>query len=48
MPPSRYTMLHPDARLSDDERRQLIAALEAMNDREDDGDRHGGDRDRDS
>ena len=36
MPPSRYTLLHPDARLSDEEKRQLIAALEAM---ERDGDR---------
>ena len=47
MPPSRYTMLHPDARLSDAGRRQLIVALEAMDDREDDGDRHGGDGDQD-
>lgn len=30
MPPDRYVMLHPDARLSDAERRQLIAVLSAM------------------
>lgn len=30
MPPQRYTMLHPDARLSEAERRRLIAALETM------------------
>lgn len=35
MPPRRYTLLHPDARLSDAERRELVAALEAMDD--DDG-----------
>ncbi len=35
MPPDRYVRLHPDARLSADERRALIAALEAM-------DEHGG------
>jgi hypothetical protein len=37
MPPDRYLRLHPDARLSDEERQTLVAALEAM---EDDG---GGD-----
>lgn len=30
MPPSRYVLLHPEARLSDAERRELLAALEAM------------------
>jgi hypothetical protein len=43
MPPSQYTLLHPDARLSDEEQAELIAALEAMDDeRGDDG--GGGDR----
>jgi hypothetical protein len=32
MPPRRYTLLHPDARLSDDEEEELIAALDAMHD----------------
>jgi hypothetical protein len=32
MPPARYTALHRSARLSDDERRLLVAALEAMDD----------------
>jgi Haem-binding domain len=31
MPPRRYKLLHPEARLSDDEADQLIAALDAMN-----------------
>ena len=35
MPPSRYTILHPEARLSDDEERELIAALTAIDERED-------------
>lgn len=30
MPPSRYTRLHPGASLTDDERRQLVDALRAM------------------
>ena len=30
MPPSQYLPLHPDARLSDEEEAQLVAALEAM------------------
>jgi hypothetical protein len=41
MPPSRYTRLHPDAELSDEEREQLAAALEAMDER-----REGGDEER--
>jgi hypothetical protein len=31
MPPRRFKLLHPEARLSDDEADQLIAALDAMN-----------------
>ena len=30
MPPRQYQLLHPDARLSDEERRRLVAALEAL------------------
>jgi hypothetical protein len=30
MPPREYTWMHPDARLSDDERALLVAALTAM------------------
>ena len=30
MPPSRYRLMHPGARLSDDEKAKLIAALEEM------------------
>jgi hypothetical protein len=30
MPPGQYTVLHPDARLSDTEKQTLIAALEQM------------------
>ncbi len=30
MPPTRYTLLHPAARLDDEEERTLVAALEAM------------------
>jgi hypothetical protein len=30
MPPDRYTRLHPDAKLSDEEVATLVAALEAM------------------
>lgn len=40
MPPRRYRLLHPDARLSPDERRSLISAFEAMDDARD-GDRDG-------
>ena len=32
MPPRQYELIHPDARLSDDERAELVAALEAMDD----------------
>ena len=32
MPPRQYTWAHADARLSDDQERRLIAALEAMDD----------------
>lgn len=32
MPPRRYTLIHPDARLSDDDKAELIAALDAMHD----------------
>jgi Haem-binding domain len=30
MPPSQYTLIHRDAQLSDDERQELIAALQEM------------------
>ena len=30
MPPRQYQLLHPDARLSDEERRRLVTALEAL------------------
>ena len=44
MPPRRYTLLHPEARLSDEEVAQLIAALDAMADsRSDNSGRGGGD-----
>lgn len=43
MPPSRYTLLHPGARLSDAERQLLIEALETMEDAEDDDDDSGRD-----
>ncbi len=42
MPPGRYTVLHPDARLTDDQERTLMAALEAM----DEGGRRGRNRGR--
>ncbi len=42
MPPGRYTLLHPGARLSDAERAELVAAFEAMDDL-DDGGGGGGD-----
>jgi hypothetical protein len=41
MPPSQYLPLHPDARLSDEEERTLVEALEDMEDGR--GDDHGGD-----
>ena len=44
MPPDRYVRLHPDARLSAAERAVLIAALETMDEADDDG----GDRDDDN
>ena len=43
MPPRNYTLLHPDARLSDDERAALIRELEAL---EGDEDRSGSNRGR--
>jgi hypothetical protein len=43
MPPSRYTPLHPDARLSAEEKDVLVAALRAL----DGGDHGNGDRDDD-
>ena len=50
MPPRRYLLAHPDAALSDAERRILVDALEAMDDARG-GDRSGpgggGDRDED-
>jgi hypothetical protein len=46
MPPRRYTVLHPEARLSDEETDQLIAALDAMNaSRSDNSGPGGGDED---
>ena len=36
MPPRRYELVHPSARLSSTEARELIAALEAMDEAEDD------------
>jgi hypothetical protein len=51
MPPRRYLLAHPDATLSDAERRILVEALEAMDDARRGGDRSGpgggGDRDED-
>jgi hypothetical protein len=38
MPPRQYTVLHPDARLSDDEERILIDALDAVSGGGDDDD----------
>ena len=44
MPPRRYTLLHPEARLSDEEVAQLITALDAMAaSRSDNSGRGGGD-----
>lgn len=40
MPPARYQLLHPSARLSADEAAELVAALEDM---DDSGSRGGGD-----
>jgi hypothetical protein len=43
MPPRRYTVLHPEARLSDEEAAQLIDALDAMDaDRSDNSGPGGG------
>lgn len=36
MPPRRYTLLYPEARLTDDERRTLASAFQAMADAADD------------
>ena len=51
MPPRRYLLAHPDAALSDAERRILVDALEAVDDARGGGDRSGpgggGDRDED-
>jgi hypothetical protein len=41
MPPSRYTALHADAKLSDAERRLLVEALTAMDEAEGGEDRSG-------
>ena len=43
MPPGRYTLTHPDARLSDAERQVLIDALDAMDQGRRGGDGGGGD-----
>ncbi len=43
MPPRNYTFLHPDARLSAEEKAALIRELEAL---EGDGDRSGSNRGR--
>jgi hypothetical protein len=45
MPPPRFTLAHPEARLSDEEARRLVAALQAMDDA-DDGGRQGRNRGR--
>ena len=42
MPPRRYTLLHPEARLSDEEVARLIAALNAMDDGRGDNSGQGG------
>ena len=44
MPPSQYEVLHPDARLSSEERQVLIEAFKAMDDGSGDDDRSGSDR----
>jgi hypothetical protein len=41
MPPRRYLLAHPDAALSDAERRVLIDALRAMDEARRGGDRSG-------
>ncbi len=41
MPPNRYLRLHPGARLSDAERRALVAALEALDEDGGGGDNRG-------
>jgi hypothetical protein len=43
MPPQQYQLLHPGARLSDEEKARLIAAFEAL---DEDGDDGGGEGDR--
>ena len=43
MPPRTYTVLHPDARLTDEEADQLVAALEAMDEARGGGSDGGGD-----
>ena len=43
MPPGRYELLHPSRRLSADEAKELIAALEAMDDSGGRGGGEGGD-----
>jgi hypothetical protein len=45
MPLDRYTLIHRDARLTDEEADRLVAALEAMGDGGDDGDGRGSDDD---
>ena len=45
MPPRRYTLLHPSARLSDAERAELAAAFEAMDEADDGNEGPGGDDD---
>ena len=42
MPPWRYTLAHPDARLSAAEREELIAALEAIGEDGDEGEDNSG------
>ena len=46
MPPRQYELLHPSAKLSDDEERRLIAALEAMDEGGGGGDDGGSGRGR--
>jgi hypothetical protein len=41
MPPTRYTMLHPEARLSDAEVAQLVTALTSINENRGGGDSSG-------
>lgn len=46
MPPRNYTLLHPDARLSAEERATLLRELEALEEQDDGGDRSGSNRGR--